>query len=99
MYIYSDFYLRLNYFFFYLPAAALPTLFMTGHCRTLVDGYLHDKDRIYVDSSIVVEATPNLELETQTTCVVTFAARDPSERLILHFESMDINFRPGTIDR
>ncbi len=72
---------------------------MEDHCRLHIRGYVLDDARVYVDESIHVELTKDVSSERQFACLVTFSTRDPDWRLLLHFEQVDINYNPGTVDR
>ena len=77
----------------------LPILYMEDHCRIHIRKYVLDDARVYVDDSMHVELTKEPSLKRQFSCLVTFSTRDPDYHLLLHFEQVDINYNPGTVDR
>ena len=74
-------------------------LYMENHCRTHFYQYLLDNDRVYIDKSVMLSLANKPKGDTKMTCVATFAAKDSKHRMMLHFESLDINYNMGTTDR
>ena len=72
---------------------------MEDHCRLHIRTFLLDDARVYVDDSMHVKLTKNPSQQRPSSCIVTFSTRDPDYRLLLHFERVDINYNPGTVDR
>ena len=72
---------------------------MAEHCQLWSSEHAGDNYHIYIDDSAVVELTSAAASTYPMQCVVTFAARSTAHKILLHFESMDINYNPGTIDR
>ncbi len=72
---------------------------MEDHCRLHIRKYVLDNARVYVDDNVHVELTNRPEESNELACLVTFSSRDQDWRLLLHFEQVDINYNPGTVDR
>ncbi len=77
----------------------LPVVYMEDHCRLHIRKYVLDNARVYVDDNVHVELTNRPEESNELACLVTFSSRDQDWRLLLHFEQVDINYNPGTVDR
>ena len=77
----------------------LPIVYMEDHCGLSFDKFFLDDARVYVDDSLHVKLTKEPTRQHKKPCFVTFSTRDPDCKLLLHFEQVDINYNPGTIDR
>ncbi len=72
---------------------------MSDHCQVWYTQYARNNYNVYIGSSSVIQLTRTAKSVYPMQCVVTFAAQKSNQKLLLHFESMDINYNPGTIDR
>jgi len=81
----------------YSNKETIPLEYMSDHCQIANTQFSDTSRFVYVETAIEIALSHDTRA-VDMQCFVTFAARKPNQRMLLHFESMDINNTPGASD-